>query len=495
METNIIYTSEAEIYENKELVRMNATMNHDMMQGKWTVDDLVKVLDIPEGGESAVRAYVEKELARAEKHHRGSVDWKQGFISRLQKAIDDGDIEFKGADDEEFIPATQEVAKQALKRLLTEKSAVIAELYEKHAEYNKKYFAGQLSVPVITIEKMSNRTLGNYQPEDASGLKNHIRFNENFIALQLEDDNMERILETLKHEMIHQWQDEVLYAPRGEEPTRMVTILQRDDDGNIGYVEVLQKRRPKEWHNKDFRDMAACVGIPAKGAKCYGNPARMPEAKSYNRKFTCGCVASNGYPVTIWSTRPINATCNICKNRFIEVPKAMTRGKVIEIKMSHVERKGQDAVKDMMLKQYEQFECFASREEKDMFVAALEGPFETGVYQKFHNAYAQGYRYWVAFSGSHPGAVQKGAEDETSVNAASEATQELEQAESETSAAAEPVAVREYSADNPQDIIDLYREEGSTRKVAARLGMAQSTLMGRIKKYQIDFRTGTYVMP
>ena len=463
---------------------------------------------------------------------------------------DDDEEEEPDAEDDhseqEIIEVSQEEVKKALKALLTTQNDMIALLYRKHDEFNKEFFNGELSIPLITIERLDNRTLGNYTyGENNIPVKNHIRFNRNFIALNTE----ERILETLKHEMIHQWQDEILYAPKGSEELKTIRMARRDETGNITYAEAKQKKRPKEWHNKDFKEMAAVVGIPAIGAKCYGNPAKMPEPKSYNRKFTCGCVASNGYPVTIWSTRVIHAQCMVCGRPFVEIQKG---GKVIEVSMSHVEKPNTDAVHDLMKQKYRYFERFETKQKKDAFIEDLrdsernEHPvteLEEGIYQKGHNAYQWGYRYWVAYNTSevnpdagHVEEVEeapvekparkkpdskkttdkKGTEAEDKKKTAKPAKtkgkvvpfpvvaadepKEKEPMENNEPMEANPVVSipdvpRAYSVENPQDIIDLYRELGTVRKVAERLGVAQSTVSARIKKYKIDFNAGTFVMP
>lgn len=327
-------------------------------------------------------------------------------------------------EEQEFIEVDQVGVKMALKALIANERPFLDFLYKKWEEFNEKYFGGQLTYPLITIEKMSNRTLGSYAPvTESMGISNHIRLNRSFVALNSE----ERVLETLLHEMIHQWQDEVLYAKNGEKPKKG------------------QKKRPKDWHNKDFKDMAEKVGIPAIGDRCYGSPARMPEPKSYNRKFVCRCVASNGYPLTIWSTRQVDAVCRICKSSFIEVPKG---GKVIRVKSSHIEPEGVDMVEESMRTRYDYFKKFKSKEERDDFVDSytliIDDRYETGVYQRNHNGFKQGFTHWIAFS---------------------------------------------YS---PKSVIQAYNKYGSLKKAAEYLGVSTQDLNGIIEKYQIDFKKGEY---
>ena len=288
--------------------------------------------------------------------------------------------DFPYSDDLEqpIIEVAQLEVKQALKSLLSRKNAITAVLYGAHDTYNHRYFQGRLSVPLITIESLSHKTLGRYMPSaEATGLENHIVLNRHFVALNTET----RILETLKHQMIHQYQDEVIYEKHGR-------------DGRLLHE---GEKRPKDWHNKDFKDWALSISIAAKGRKCCGSPAKMPEPKSYNRKFVCRCVASNGYPLTIWSTREIKAVCQVCNSSFIEVKKA---GEVISVGASDIESKGQDAIENRMKAEFSSFEKFKEKysltdKTKELKKAGVR--YKEGMYQKGHNACLAGYHYWVAF--------------------------------------------------------------------------------------------------
>lgn len=277
-----------------------------------------------------------------------------------------------------IIEVTQDEVKKALKSLLSKKDAILALLYSTHEKYNQEYFQGRLSMPLITIEKLSNRTLGNYMSStDTTGLENHITLNRNFVALNTET----RVLEALKHEMIHQYQDQVIYE-------------KHDKSGKLIHE---GEKRPKDWHNKDFKDLASKVGILANGRKGYGSPVKMPEPKSYNRKFICGCIASNGYPMTIWSTREVKAVCSICTKPYIEVKKA---GEVIPANASDVEIAGQDAIEDRMKGEFSSFEKFKEKYSLTDKIKALKKKgtkYKEGIYQKGHNAFLQGYHYWVAY--------------------------------------------------------------------------------------------------
>ena len=280
-----------------------------------------------------------------------------------------------------IIEVTQIEVKYALKLLLSKADEVLGILYKAHADYNDKYFHGKLSMPLITIDRLSHRTLSKYTVgTDSSGIENHIVLNRSFVALNTKT----RLLENLKHEMIHQYQDEILYEKHNE-------------NGELIHP---GEKRPKDWHNKDFQAMSKVVGIPAEGPKCYGSPAKMPEVKSYNRKFVCGCVASNGYPVTIWSTREVKAVCSVCHKPFTEVQKS---GDVIPVASSDVEAAGQDAVEIRMRNEFTEFQKFKERDSLETAIRKLEKQgiaYKEGIYQKGHNSYLHGYIYWLAYTSS-----------------------------------------------------------------------------------------------
>jgi hypothetical protein len=420
----------------------------------------------------------------------------------------------KEHEEQPIIEVSQDQLKEALKSLLVEKDNIMKLLYAKHEEYNQEFFQGELSIPLITIERMDNRTLGNYTYSGNNiPIDNHIRFNMNFIALNTppHTETADRVLETLKHEMIHQWQDQVLYYRDGQEP-RTIKLATRTSEDEVTYTEIEQKKFPRERHNKDFKDMADVVGIPARGSKCYGNPANMPTPKSYNRKFRCACEGSNGHGVTIWSTREIIAECQVCGEMFEEVVKD-TRGvsETIEVKASHVEKQGQDAVMDHMLEKFKHFHRFESKQLKDAFIddlAQSEFPavqLESGSYQKGHNAYGLGYRYWIAYNTTeiNPDTIFQAVDD--TVIAEEPKVEELPKPKARTrkpkAVPAEPVIeepapepepiveepeARVWDIENPQDLMDAYRMNPTTRAAAEVFGVHQTTYIRRIQKHGID---------
>ena len=319
-------------------------------------------------------------------HETSSTQGGQSYISpedcilaSVESAITMGQYQGREHPEQPIIEVTQAEVKQALKSLQTRQNDIMAVLYKAHDEYNSKYFQGRLSMPLITVEKLSHKTLGRYLASaDSAGLENHIVFNRNFVALNTET----RLLEELKHEMIHQYQDEVTYE-------------KHDKSGKLLHA---GEKRPKDWHNKDFKELSLNVGIVASGRKGYGSPAKMPEPKSYNRKFICKCIASNGYPMTIWSTREVKAMCLVCNSTFTEVKKA---GEIIPVDASDVENAGQDAIENRMRGEFLNFEKFKEKYSLTDRVKELKRggiKYKEGLYQKGHNAYLNGYHYWVAYS-------------------------------------------------------------------------------------------------
>ncbi len=330
--------------------------------------------------------------------------------------------------------------------------------------------------------------------------------------------------------MIHQWQDEVAYIQPGQEVIKEYKRWVLNEDGERIEVTERQKKRPKDWHNKDFKQMASVVGIPAIGNKCHGNPAKMPEPQSYNRKFICSCVASNGHPLTVWSTRAVNAICQVCEQPFREVKKG---GKIIRVEQSHVEKPGEDAIEEAHKEKYRYFKKFTSKDLKDEFIEHYneneEHPITEmveGVYQKGHNAYKDGYTHWIAFNTSEvlpdevktpeveiekpkskrkskvekpsePGKIEGEADKEKpKKRGRNPMKKEIEQptvepTEEPTAKIVEEdkkvVASEDRSYKNKQDLIDLYKEFGSIKAVAEFFGVTSGAIIYQAKKNEIDF--------
>lgn len=481
--------------------------------------------------------YVKENWKRAtNKDHAKAVGLttKQYAMGSIGNGLQDGKHSEFMTDEQEIIEVDQEEVKKALRILTTRENDFLGFLYKKWEEYNALYFYGQLSHPLITIDKMSNKTLGSYTSgENALGITNHIRFNRNFIALnQGEDGEATRILETLRHEMIHQWQDEVLYMKEGVQEREITVpagfgsfldkqepkkVRRKQDDSPVSEIGQ-QKKRPKDWHNRDFKEYAVVVGIPAKGDKCVGNPADMPEAKSYNRKFTCECIASNGHPLTIWSTRTVRAICTVCERPYIEQKKA---GTTVKVTLSHIEAPGVDMVEAEMKKRgYDHFEKFPNKKEKDAFVEALytarknsEGlEVEQGVYQKGHNAYKDGYTHWVAYSGeevkpekpkAQPKAVNKMKKADTKEKPApaKKAAPQVAAAPkknptTQKKAAGKivpfkkPKKATKGTAAKARQLLETYKNLGSIKDVADHYKLPVKDIIAMAKEYGVNFKEG-----
>lgn len=178
--------------------------------------------------------------------------------------------------------------KRGLRELLIRDNYFLARIYAKYNELNKLYFDNKLSIPLISVGKLNRRQLAIY--ENTLLLGGHIRFNQEIIALQLS----KKICETLLHQMIHRWQDTILYPALGKE-------------------------NPANWHNKDFQEMAAKVGLPAEGKRGFGSLAILSKNKKRSQKFCCSCQNSKGGKLAIWSTTEIEAVCSVCGVAFTEV--------------------------------------------------------------------------------------------------------------------------------------------------------------------------------
>lgn len=177
-------------------------------------------------------------------------------------------------------------AKEAIKDIQSNEDRLLALFYETHREYNAKFFEGKLSLPIISVEKLNNKTLGSFQERNDLNLDFHIKINSRMI--ELNTDTV--ILNTLKHEMIHQWQAEILYTPHGI------------------------KKRPKCWHNTDFDFKAKDIGC------VFPNPdAVMPPSRNKPRiKYRCDCIDDSTYkPLIISLPWELDAVCNNCGKTFI----------------------------------------------------------------------------------------------------------------------------------------------------------------------------------
>ena len=77
-------------------------------------------------------------------------------------------------------------------------------LTEKHAEYNRDFFAGTLRALDVRVSRRMRARLGHYIPETKAGDPAEIAISRR----HLRNHGWEEALQTLLHEMVHQWQDE-----------------------------------------------------------------------------------------------------------------------------------------------------------------------------------------------------------------------------------------------------------------------------------------------
>ena len=81
------------------------------------------------------------------------------------------------------------------------------ELYELFDEFNREHFEAKLSVPLILVSAPNSpRALGSYHPRDEHGVQARITIPARTIKKGEGSD-------TLLHEMVHQWCDEISHAP------------------------------------------------------------------------------------------------------------------------------------------------------------------------------------------------------------------------------------------------------------------------------------------
>lgn len=177
-------------------------------------------------------------------------------------------------------------------------------LYKWGEVFNKELFGESLSTPAIQIENQRVNTLGSYRIfTNGFGLDHEITLNQIYV-----ERPFECLLETLLHEMIHEWQK--LYG----------------------------KQSKSNYHNKEFRLKALSFGlvVNAKGQSLgvirgsftkllekygidiinlkTGSLDSVPkERKSNQKKWSCGCTNIRAYT-------EVRAKCMKCGNMFKLAP-------------------------------------------------------------------------------------------------------------------------------------------------------------------------------
>lgn len=154
---------------------------------------------------------------------------------------------------------------------------IINQLYQQFRAFNQQYWSGQLPLAIIRIPShgMTRRKLGRYTRRNEQGEEHVIEINKDFVVL----NPWERVLETLRHEMIH------LYL--------------------IGVV----NEHGCKGHGKKFKAEADRVGVPCHGPRGYGNPAKMPAPRTSYAEWKCACGVTS---VRCSETRDVHAVCDCC---------------------------------------------------------------------------------------------------------------------------------------------------------------------------------------
>lgn len=174
-----------------------------------------------------------------------------------------------------FIDATKFA--EAYEAFSRGQQGIVDRLYASFHEFNEQHWRGQLPRAIIRIPShgMTRRTLGRYTLKNEQGEEHVVEINKDFVVL----NTWTRVLETLRHEMIH------LYL--------------------LGVV----KGRGCMGHGKKFKAEADRVGIPCEGPRGYGNPANMPAPLTNYTEWRCAC---NTTVVRAGSRREVHAICDHC---------------------------------------------------------------------------------------------------------------------------------------------------------------------------------------
>lgn len=178
--------------------------------------------------------------------------------------------------EEDIIFVDEAGFKEAYEKFARSKSEAIDRLYEAFARFNELYWAGELPRPIIELSsQLSKRTLAQYRTQTSYGCEHYFAFNEDFYVL----NPLERVEQTLKHEMIH------LYLTVNGKPA---------------------------GHNRHFKKETERIGIPCQGRNMSSGPALMPnKSKSTLFLFSCGCQKVRA--------RELKAVCTVCHHEFKKI--------------------------------------------------------------------------------------------------------------------------------------------------------------------------------
>ena len=177
------------------------------------------------------------------------------------------------------------------------------ELYRWHDLFNKRFFDSKLNHAVLSFDRTRRDVLGHYVIErNGIGVADNI--NINFVHLRREKW---QTLETLLHEMAHQYQ-------------KSIGILKRGNN----------------YHNKGFRNMMASFGFSCDNQGCHTGLPKDPfvsflkehgievtkviyvkgQGRSKLKKFSCQCNPPINVRV---ASKRFSARCNHCGEDFKQV--------------------------------------------------------------------------------------------------------------------------------------------------------------------------------
>jgi len=186
-----------------------------------------------------------------------------------------------------------------------EYSETAAVLHQWAERFNSEFQLG-LQVPAIRIDSIRRRALGTYQPgRNGLGVKHEITLNAKHLGRPLAEQ-----LETLLHELIHEWQDLYGKAGRGNYHNRQFrnkAMLYGLIVSHRGYLLGIRPGR--------FTKLLEQHGV---GIQSLRTPEERPVAvvhrgHSKMRKYRCGCT-------TVRCATEFIARCEVCGQRFEEAP-------------------------------------------------------------------------------------------------------------------------------------------------------------------------------
>jgi hypothetical protein len=194
------------------------------------------------------------------------------------------------------------------------------ELYEQLVSwshrFNTSFFDGRLPQAAISVDLGRASVLGTYRPSrDGLALRYRINLNERHLKRPFAD-----LLETLLHEMVHEWEEVALGRQRGG---RYHTVAFCDRAKELG-IPVVRRNGQSLGIVPDgpFAQLLLRHGVPTQTTVLAATPEPPPPVNSRSsiRPWTCGCTR-------VWAARgvSIRAVCQVCRNEFSPAYAAVRR--------------------------------------------------------------------------------------------------------------------------------------------------------------------------